>query len=138
MFLNSLCCAIDLRLHIDSNKNIPLGLYFAVCSLRWAVLLREGLQLERVKGIFPTSHVLHSVLPPAALTVVSRGTEEQHTVISTDKQHPNNSSKNFLHAVVPPIVILHCSIKCITLGYVHREGGGGTHTQWTQRNKSLN
>lgn len=28
----------------------------------------EGLELERVKGVFTTSHILHGVLSPAALT----------------------------------------------------------------------
>lgn len=31
-------------------------------------MLGEGLELERVKGIFTTSHILHGVLSPAALT----------------------------------------------------------------------
>ena len=48
--------------------SVQSGLYFPIRALWGAVLLGEGLQLEGVKGIFTTSHILHRVFSPAALT----------------------------------------------------------------------
>ena len=50
-------------------RGVRLGLDLPVRPLWGAVLFGEGFELQRVKGVFTTSHILHSVLSPAALTV---------------------------------------------------------------------
>lgn len=48
---------------------VHLGLSLPVRPLWRTILFGEGLELKRVKGVFTTSHILHCVLSPAALTV---------------------------------------------------------------------
>lgn len=48
-------------------QGVHLGLNLPVRSLWRPVLFGEGLELQRVEGVFATAHVLHGVFPPAAL-----------------------------------------------------------------------
>lgn len=54
---------------VPPPRGVRLGLNFPVRPLWRAVLFGEGLELERVKGVFTASHILHGVLSPAALAV---------------------------------------------------------------------
>lgn len=71
-----------------------LGLHLPVGPLRRAVLFGEGFELKRVKGVFAASHILHRVLPPAALAVGERHKSMHYLFPQVDV---NISALNALH-----------------------------------------
>lgn len=52
--------------HTLSPVPVLSGLHLAEGAVRRPVVFGEGLELQRVEGVLPAAHVLHSVLSPAA------------------------------------------------------------------------
>lgn len=53
---------------LSSQRDVlQSGFGLAIGAIWWSVVFGEGSELEAVEGVLPTSHVLHRVLPAAAL-----------------------------------------------------------------------
>lgn len=75
----------------------PLGFHLAEGAVRWPVVSGEGLELQRVEGILPAAHILHSVLPAAALAGETRGAQSDHCCSSPQLPVEGSSKDSLIH-----------------------------------------
>lgn len=75
----------------------PSGFHLAEGAVRRPVVPGEGLELQRVEGILPAAHILHSVLPAAALAGETRGAQSDHGCSSLQLPVEGSSRDSLIH-----------------------------------------
>lgn len=75
----------------------PSGFHLAEGAIGRPVVSGEGFELQRVEGVLPAAHILHSVLPAAALAGETRGAQSEHSCSSLQLPAEGDSRDSLIH-----------------------------------------